>query len=221
MNPPAITTTLPPAQVQQAWKTAKSFEAMALNEFLKPMFDTVDTSSGPFGGGEAEGAMEAVDGGRAGQASHRGGGHRPGEVGVHADDPYAGSRTNHEMNEDALTKATIRLVEILEAENAELRALDFKAAGRLLGAKQAATAELTAAQAAALHTQVGLQDLAGRLNALAEENRVLLERAITVQSRVLSTVARAAQAAAPEPHYGPSGKHPVRTMPAMAIRANA
>ena len=54
MNPPAITTTLPPAQIQQAWKTAKSFEAMALNEFLKPIFDTVDTSGGPFGGGEAE-----------------------------------------------------------------------------------------------------------------------------------------------------------------------
>ena len=125
------------------------------------------------------------------------------------------------MSEDALTKAAIRLVEILEAENTELRALDFKAAGQRLGDKQAATAALTTAQAAVPRTPGALEDLARQLNALAEENRVLLEGAITVQRRVLSTVARAAQAAAPEPQYGPSGKHPVRTMPAMAIRANA
>jgi peptidoglycan hydrolase FlgJ len=51
---PPITTTLPETQVQQAWKAAQNFESMALNEFLKPMFDTVDLSSTPFGGGEAE-----------------------------------------------------------------------------------------------------------------------------------------------------------------------
>ncbi len=51
---PAITTTLPLAEVQQSWKAAQNFEAMALNEFLKPMFDTVDLAATPFGGGEAE-----------------------------------------------------------------------------------------------------------------------------------------------------------------------
>ena len=51
---PAITSTLPPAQIQAAWKTAQNFEAMALNAFLKPMFDTVDLSNTPLGGGEAE-----------------------------------------------------------------------------------------------------------------------------------------------------------------------
>jgi flagellar protein FlgJ len=51
---PPITTTLPAAQVQQAWKTAQSFESMTLTQFLKPMFATVDLSSTPFGGGEAE-----------------------------------------------------------------------------------------------------------------------------------------------------------------------
>ncbi len=54
MQPPAITTTLPPATVQKVWKSAQDFEAVALNEFLKPMFDTVDLSSTPLGGGEAE-----------------------------------------------------------------------------------------------------------------------------------------------------------------------
>ena len=51
---PPITTTLPAAQVQQAWKTAQNFEAMTLSEFLKPMFDTVDLSETPLGGGAAE-----------------------------------------------------------------------------------------------------------------------------------------------------------------------
>jgi Rod binding domain-containing protein len=51
---PAITTTLSATQVQQAWKAAQNFEAMTLNEFLKPMFDTVDLSRSPLGGGEGE-----------------------------------------------------------------------------------------------------------------------------------------------------------------------
>jgi Rod binding domain-containing protein len=51
---PPINTTVPAAQVQQAWKAAQNFEAMTLSEFLKPMFDTVDLSTTPLGGGEAE-----------------------------------------------------------------------------------------------------------------------------------------------------------------------
>ena len=51
---PPVTTTLSAAQVAQTWKAAQNFEAMALNEFLKPMFDTVDLSKSPLGGGEAE-----------------------------------------------------------------------------------------------------------------------------------------------------------------------
>ena len=102
-----------------------------------------------------------------------------------------------------------------------MRALDFKAAGRLLTAKQAATADLTAAQAAGLYAPAGLQALAARLNELAEENRVLLERAIAVQRRVLGTVARAVQTTAPEPHYGRTGTATSRPSAAVAIRANA
>ena len=54
MNTPAINTSLPPDQVQKAWKAAQDFEGMALNEFLKPMFDTVDLSASPMGGGDGE-----------------------------------------------------------------------------------------------------------------------------------------------------------------------
>jgi hypothetical protein len=125
------------------------------------------------------------------------------------------------MTQDALTQAATRLVDILQAENAELQAMDFKAAGRLLMAKQAATAELTAAQAATLHAPAGMRQLAQRLNELADENRKLLERAIAVQRRVLGTVVRAAQTAASEPQYGPAGTPATRSVSAVALRANA
>lgn len=125
------------------------------------------------------------------------------------------------MMQDPLTKATTRLIDILQAENTELQSMDFKAAGRLLAAKQAATADLTAAQAGALFAPAGLQILATQLNALAEENRGLLERAISVQRRVLGTVVRAAQVVEPKPQYGPGGTQPVRTISAVALRANA
>ena len=43
-----------PMDSAKLWKTARDFEAMALGEFLKPMFDTVDSKSNLFIGGEAE-----------------------------------------------------------------------------------------------------------------------------------------------------------------------
>lgn len=42
----------------QAWKAAQDFEAMTLAQLLTPMFDTVDTSAGPFGGGPGEQAFK-------------------------------------------------------------------------------------------------------------------------------------------------------------------
>ena len=60
MDAPTITTTLAPAQVQKVWKAAQDFEAMTLNQFLSPMFDTIDTASGPFGGGEGETAWKPM-----------------------------------------------------------------------------------------------------------------------------------------------------------------
>jgi flagellar protein FlgJ len=56
-TPPAVTpakTTLSPAQIEQIRKAAQDFEAMALGELLQPMFKTVDTSKGLFGGGAGE-----------------------------------------------------------------------------------------------------------------------------------------------------------------------
>ena len=38
----------------RVWKAAQDFEAMAIGQFLQPMFSTVDTSQGLFGGGPGE-----------------------------------------------------------------------------------------------------------------------------------------------------------------------
>lgn len=56
----AASTTLPPAQVAKIAATAQQFEAMALTQLLQPMFDTVDTAHGVFGGGEAEAAWKPM-----------------------------------------------------------------------------------------------------------------------------------------------------------------
>lgn len=52
--------TLAPAQRQAIAATAQKFEAMAIGQLLAPMFDTVDTSKGLFGGGEAEQAWKPM-----------------------------------------------------------------------------------------------------------------------------------------------------------------
>ena len=46
-----------PAQLRKA---ARDFEAMAIGELLKPMFDTIDLSKGPFGGGAGEAAWKPI-----------------------------------------------------------------------------------------------------------------------------------------------------------------
>ena len=49
-----IDSKLPPQQVARIQKSAQDFEAMALGQMLAPMFETVDASKGPFGGGSGE-----------------------------------------------------------------------------------------------------------------------------------------------------------------------
>ncbi len=36
------------------WQAAREFEAMAIGQLLRPMFETIDVRHSPFGGGEAE-----------------------------------------------------------------------------------------------------------------------------------------------------------------------
>lgn len=53
-------TTLPAADVARAAKAARDFEAMAIGQLLQPMFDTVDLSKTPFGGGAGEEAFKPM-----------------------------------------------------------------------------------------------------------------------------------------------------------------
>ena len=46
--------------VAKAWKAAQDFEAMALGQFLAPMFDTVESAWGTFGGGDGEAAWKPM-----------------------------------------------------------------------------------------------------------------------------------------------------------------
>jgi Rod binding domain-containing protein len=52
--PPAADVT---AKLRQA---AEDFTAVALNELLKPMFETTDSADGPFGGGDGERAFRPM-----------------------------------------------------------------------------------------------------------------------------------------------------------------
>lgn len=58
--PAAPGSTLSPEQIEKTRKSAKDFEAMAVAEMLRPMFKTVDTSKGMFGGGAGEAAWQPM-----------------------------------------------------------------------------------------------------------------------------------------------------------------
>ena len=53
-------TTLAQPGAARAWKAAQDFEAMAVGQLLAPMFDTIDTSKGMFGGGAGESAWRPM-----------------------------------------------------------------------------------------------------------------------------------------------------------------
>lgn len=52
--------TLPPVQQAKIAVSAQQFEAMAIGQMLAPMFDTVDTGKGLFGGGNGEDAWKPM-----------------------------------------------------------------------------------------------------------------------------------------------------------------
>jgi hypothetical protein len=66
------------------------------------------------------------------------------------------------------------------------------------------------------------QRLTRDLENLGSENKRLLERAISLQSRVIETIATAALPRVAKPGYGPKGyQMPPRHTPALAIAARA
>ena len=65
-GPDAITPGAAPVDAR-VWKAAKDFETMAINQLLEPMFSTVDTSEGFFGGGHRRAEFSPDAGYRDGQ----------------------------------------------------------------------------------------------------------------------------------------------------------
>lgn len=131
---------------------------------------------------------------------------------------------------DAVLVAGLRLAEALRAENEALAALDLPRAAGLADTKIRASDAFAAAHAAAERTgaraegevRQAAEALAGRLQALGTENRRLLERAVTVQSRVIETIAGAAMPRAGGAGYGATGRRPApRQAQAMAVATRA
>ena len=134
------------------------------------------------------------------------------------------------MMMEALLTAGLRLAETLRAENEALIALDLPRAAGLATAKMQASDAFAAAYAAAAKTgaqaagpvRQTAEDLATRLQHLGTENRRLLERAITIQSRVIETIAGAARPRNTGPGYGAAGyRPPLRQASAIALTTRA
>lgn len=124
------------------------------------------------------------------------------------------------MSTDLIT-AGGDLAELLVAENAALAALDLPRAVGMLPDKRRAAENFVAAQdmPIAPAQRDAAARVAHRLQALAQENKAHLTRAMAAQSRVIGMIARAA---APPPSYGGastygSGARPV----AFALVARA
>lgn len=118
---------------------------------------------------------------------------------------------------DALAAAIAALAALLEQENAALARLDLACAVALLPAKQAAAARLADLQQAAPNADSAALD---RLQALAEDNRRLLERGIAVQGELIGVIAGALPKAAGPPGYAASGAS-VRNGPTVAFALSA
>ena len=124
------------------------------------------------------------------------------------------------------TTAALRLLGVLDRENAALATLDLARAASMLAEKEEAVAAFTHA----CRNGRAAPDLAGlatRLGEAASRNRQLLERGIAVQGRVLAVIARAVPRAlaapAPgrcSPRYGAHGcAAPARMPLALSLRA--
>jgi hypothetical protein len=120
-----------------------------------------------------------------------------------------------------LLMAAQRLADVLDRENDALRAMNLRRVVSLLPEKTAAIAELTSAEGAtSVLATPEFVAMTARLDGLAQENRLLLERAIGAQHRVIGIIVRAATSVAVAPNYGLQGRRAHLTCP-MALSTRA
>ena len=123
---------------------------------------------------------------------------------------------------EGLADATNMLAEMLTAENAALRALDLPAVAALLARKlQAAEKFVQAHGTPSAVATPALRIAALRLAEEAQQNRRLLERALTVQTRVLGLITGAVRTAGPDSPYLRSGAYAARPLTGWALSARA
>jgi hypothetical protein len=123
-----------------------------------------------------------------------------------------------------LIAAAVALADTLAQENKALAALDLpRAAGLLAEKTRAADAFAAAWSGAAGGGQHITTQLAGQLRDLASENKRLLERALTVQGRVIEVVVSAIpRAVQGPPRYNAGGAVAgPRQMPPVSLSARA
>ena len=134
------------------------------------------------------------------------------------------------MMMQSLIIAGVRLADALREENEALSRLDLPRAATLADVKIRASDAFAAAFAATAKTGARPQGterattdaLQTRLKDLGAENRRLLERAISVQSRVIETIAGAALPRAQPATYGGGGYRAApRVAPSLALAASA
>lgn len=101
------------------------------------------------------------------------------------------------MTMASLSDLARKLYDILVIENQALRDVDFRTAGQILPHKQACIDALVAARQQTSEAHGLLADGVVRLERALEENRLLLQRAMQVQSRIMSLLAQAARSDAP------------------------
>jgi hypothetical protein len=106
-----------------------------------------------------------------------------------------------------LIDAANTLADVLARENAALTRLDFLAAVALGPSKEAALLRVTEGCSAAATPDRSPAMLAlGRgISTLVAENRRLLERAISIQTRIVGIIVRAAAPPSVAGQYAPSG----------------
>ncbi len=123
-------------------------------------------------------------------------------------------------------KAAHRLADVLQQENDALTRVDYASAVALVPAKEAALLDMARQQPKASGARPvvkgRLVELQHRLAALADENKVLLQRAITVQTRILRIVAGAAAPPPARVEYSARGTSAApRRVGAVALSTSA
>ena len=127
---------------------------------------------------------------------------------------------------EQMIAAAIRLAEVLQRENAALAVLDLPRAAGMLGEKQDVVRMFAEHQPGANLAAVGLRTRLEasmrRLRELAVENQMLLQRALGVQTRVMSLIAQAIRPVVGPPRYGASGAITASRRPhALTLSAKA